>query len=159
VSIEIVEAKDSNVPDMVELWREFMDHHKDIDPRFPMREDAHVSFEQHLRELMRAENTLILVALDESRAVGFSISQANEYPPIWVEREKYGFIDTMAITADHRRQGIGEQMLDRMFEWFALHGIDRIELTVAARNQVGYSFWRKHDFHDFAHRLYMQRGR
>ena len=157
MSIEIVEAKGSHVPDMVELWIEFMDHHKDIDPRFPVRDDAHIGFEQHLRELMGAENTLVLVALDDGRAVGFSISQVNSYPPIWVERDKYGFIDTMAIMADYRRQGIGEQMLDRIFEWFASQDIDRIELTVAAKNQVGYSFWRKHDFRDFAHRLYLDR--
>ncbi|UCB43309.1 MAG: GNAT family N-acetyltransferase [Dehalococcoidales bacterium] len=158
MSIEIVEATESHIPDIVELWKEFMDHHKDIDPRFPAREDAHVSFEQHIRELMGTEDTLVLVALDESRVVGFSISQVNSYPPIWVESDKHGFIDTMAITADYRRKGIGEHMLGRIFESFASHGIDRIELTVAARNEVGYSFWRKHGFKDFSHRLYLQRG-
>ncbi|HEY32688.1 MAG TPA: hypothetical protein G4O10_06245 [Dehalococcoidia bacterium] len=49
MSIEIVEATESHIPDIVELWREFMDHHKDIDPRLPMREDAYIGFEQHLR--------------------------------------------------------------------------------------------------------------
>jgi ribosomal protein S18 acetylase RimI-like enzyme len=157
VAIEIARATETHVPDMVELWKEFMDHHKDFDPRFPMREDDHTGFGQHLRELMGAEETLVLVALDESRAVGFSISQVNRYPPIWVERETYGFIDTMAITSDYRRQGIGEQMLDRIFEWFALQDIDRIELSVSARNQAGYSFWRKHGFKDFIHRLYLDK--
>jgi len=157
VSIEIAEATESHVPDMVELWREFMDHHKDIDPRFPVREDAYIGFEQHLRELMGAVDTLVLAALDESRTVGFSVSQANRYAPIWVERETYGFIDTVAITADYRRHGIGEQMLDRIFEWFTSRDIDRIELTVSVRNQVGYSFWRKHGFKDFMHRLYLDK--
>ena len=108
MAIEIARATESHIPDIVELWREFMDHHKDIDPRFPVKEDAHLGFEQHLREQMDAEDTLVMVALDESRVVGFSISQVQEYAPIWVEREKYGFIDTMAITADYRRHGIGE---------------------------------------------------
>ena len=157
MAIEIVEATESYVPDMVELWKEFMYHHKDFDPRFPMRADAHISFEQHLREQMEAEDALVMVALDKRQVVGFSISQVNKYPPIWVEREAYGSIDTMAITADYRRKGVGEQMLGRIFEWFAAQDIDRIELSVAARNQVGYSFWRKHGFRDFAHRLYLDR--
>ena len=105
----------------------------------------------------RAEDTLVMVALDESRVVGFSVSQINKYAPIWVERETYGFIDTIAITSDYRRQGIGEQMLDRIFEWFASRDIDRIELSVSASNQVGYSFWRKHGFRDFMHRLYLDK--
>ncbi|HEY32687.1 MAG TPA: GNAT family N-acetyltransferase [Dehalococcoidia bacterium] len=108
---------------------------------------------------MGGEDTLVLVALDKNRAIGFSISQVNKYAQIWVERETYGYIDTMVITADYRRKGIGEQMLDRIFEWFASQDIYMIELTVAARNQVGYSFWGKHGFRDFAHRLYLQRGR
>jgi ribosomal protein S18 acetylase RimI-like enzyme len=157
VAIEIIKATESHVPDTVELWREFMDFHKDIDPRFPMREDAHVSFEQHIREQMEAEDTLVTVALDESRVVGYSVSKVNRYPPIWGERETYGYIDAMAITSDYRRKNIGEQMLGRIFEWFASQDIDRIELSVSARNRVGYSFWRKHGFKDFAHRLYLDR--
>lgn len=157
MAIEIIKATESHIPDIVQLWVEFMDHHKDIDPRFPAREDAHISYEQHLREQMEAENTLVLVALDENRVVGYSVSQVNKYPPIWVDREKYGFIDTMGITADYRRKGVGEQILDRIFEWFSSQDIDRIELMVAARNQVGYSFWKKHGFRDFMHELYLDR--
>jgi ribosomal protein S18 acetylase RimI-like enzyme len=155
--MEIVVARDSHVPGMVALWKEFMDFHKNIDPRFPVREDAHIGFEKHLRGLMATEDTLALVALDESRVAGFSVSQVDRYAPIWVEREMYGFIDTMAVSSGHRRQGIGEQMLARILEWFESRGIDRVELSVSARNEVGYSFWRKHGFRDFMHRLYLQR--
>jgi GNAT superfamily N-acetyltransferase len=157
VSIEIVKATEAHIPDIVELWIEFMEHHQDIDPRFPMREDAPVGFEQHIREIIETENTLVLVALNENRVIGFSISQVDKYPPIWVERETYGFIDTMAITSDYRRQGVGKQMLGRIFEWFAAQDIGRVELSVSARNQVGYSFWRKHGFKEFIHRLYLDR--
>ena len=157
MEIEIIEATESHVSDIVELWREAMDFHRDIDSRYTLREGASEHYEKHLRELMEAEDTLVLVAIDEMRTVGFSISQVNKHPPIWVEREKYGFIDTMAITADYRRRGIGEQMLGKMFEWRASRGIGMIELSVAARNQVGYSFWRKHGFRDFMHRLYLDR--
>ena len=157
MAIEITKATESHIPDIVNLWIEFMEHHQNIDPRFPAREDAHVSYEQHLREQMGAENTLVLVALDGSRVVGYSVSQVSKYPPIWVEREKFGFIDTMGITADYRRKGVGEQMLNKIFEWFSSQEIDRIELMVAAQNQVGYSFWRKHGFRDFMHELYLDR--
>ena len=157
VSTEIAMAEERHIPGIAEAWKEFMDFHRDIDPRFPMRENAQISFEKHLRDLMEAEDTLILVALDESKAVGFSISQVRKYAPIWVERETYGFIDTMAMTSDYRRKGIGEQMLGRIHEWFASRDIDMIELSVSAKNQVGYSFWTKHGFRDHMHRLYLQR--
>jgi len=48
-------------------------------------------------------------------------------------------------------------MLNMIFGWFTSRDIDRIELSVSARNQTGYSFWRKHGFKDFVHRLYLDR--
>jgi len=122
-----------------------------------MRKDAHLNFEKHLRELMESEDNLILVALDKNHIIGFSTSRIAKYPPVW-ERENYGALDTMAVTLDYRRQGIGERMLAKILEWFASRNIDRIELSVAAKNQVGYSFWRKHGFKDYMHRLYLDRG-
>jgi ribosomal protein S18 acetylase RimI-like enzyme len=157
MAIDIVRATESHIPDIVELWIEFMEHHKDIDPRFPMKDDAHTGYEQHLTEQMEVENTLVLVALDESRVVGYSVSLVNKYPPIWVERQTYGFIDTMVIKSDYRRRGVGEQMLNRIFEWLTSRDTDMVELSVSARNLIGYSFWKKHGFRDYIHRLYLDR--
>lgn len=156
MEVKIAVATDSHVPEIVEVWKEFMDFHKDVDPRFPMRKDAHLNFEKHLRELMESEDNLILVALDKNQVVGFSTSRIAKYTPVW-ERETYGYVDTMAVTSDYRRKGIGERMLAKILEWFESRNIDRIELSVAARNQIGYSFWRKHGFKDYTHHLYLDR--
>ena len=71
----------------------------------------------------------------------------------------YGDVDAIAklLHKIARRKGIGEQMLGRIFEWFTSRHVDMIELSVSARNQVGYSFWRKHGFGDYIHRLYLNR--
>ncbi len=155
--MEIIEATDSHIPEIVQVWKEFMDFHKDIDPRFPMSKNAHLNWEKYLRDLMDSEDALVLIALDKSRVVGFSISQISKYPPIF-KRETYGSIDSIAVKSEYRRKRIGEQMLTKIYEWFASRNIDRIELSVAARNRVGYSFWKKHGFQDFMHRLYLERG-
>ena len=155
--MEITVATESHVPEIIEIWQEFMDFHKDIDPRFPVRENAHLSFEKHLRDLMKSEDTLVLVALDKGCVVGFSDSQIKKYPPIW-ERETYGVISSMVVQSNYRRQGIGERMLDKIYDWFESRNIARIELSVAARNQIGNSFWKKHGFQDYIHRLYLEKG-
>ena len=152
--MEIKLATQSHIPEIVKLWQEFMVHHEDIDPRFPMRKDAPSNFEKYLRELMQSEENLVLVALDNDRVIGFATCCISEYTPIW-ELERYGSIDSIAIQSSYRRRGIGEQMLAKIYEWFKLQDVDRIELSVAARNQTGYSFWIKHGFRDFSHRLYV----
>ena len=110
--MEIIEAAESHIPQIVELWIEFMAHHKDIDPRFPMRKEAPASFEKHLVEFMNSKDTLTLVTLDKEYVVGFSMSRMNSYAPIW-ERESYGTIDTITVQSAYRRKGAGERAIDR----------------------------------------------
>lgn len=155
--MEITVAKDAHIPGIVEVWKELMDFHMDIDPRFTRSENGHISFEKHLRDMIGSEDTHILVALDNNTVVGFSICQIGKHPPVF-EHETYGLISDMAVKSDYRRRGIGERMLTKIYKWFESRNINRIELSVAARNQVGYSFWKKHGFRDYMHRLYLNKG-
>ncbi|MFC1947227.1 GNAT family N-acetyltransferase [Chloroflexota bacterium] len=154
--IEILPVEDSHIPGILKLWEEFMDFHEDIDPRFPMRDDAQSSFKEHLKNKIDKKESHVLTAMDNGNLIGFGIAEISSYPPIF-QRETYGIIDTMVVSADFRRKGIGEKILSSIFEWFESFNIHRIELSVAALNQVGYSFWRKHGFKDYVHRLYLDR--
>jgi ribosomal protein S18 acetylase RimI-like enzyme len=73
-----------------------------------------------------------------------------------MKRKKYGYVHDVFITASYRRRGIGEKMYAKILEWFHSKDIDRVELQVIARNQVAYSFWKKHGFTDFQNTLYRQ---
>ena len=154
--MQIIQAEHKHIPEIVGIWTEFMDFHKDFDSRFPMRKNAHLSFDSHLRELMKSENNVVYVALDNNCVVGFATCSVNRYAPIW-EREKYGSIDTLAVESSYRRKGIGEQMLTKIYEWFDAQDIDRIELSLAMKNQVARSFWRKHGFQENILHLYLDR--
>ena len=132
-----------------------MDYHKKLDSLFTRRENAHLNFEKYIKELIKSDNTQVLVALDKQDVVGYSISLIQFYPPVFKQRT-YGLINDLAIKTTHRRKGLGEQMLSKMFQWFKSHGLDRIELRVSMRNKIGYSFWKKHGFKDYKHLLYLR---
>jgi len=153
--IEIVRAEEKHIPEIVRLWEEFMDFHKDIDPRFPMRKDAPLIWGKHLATLMTSDDTHILVALGGGHAVGFSISMLDKYPPIF-QRETCGFIAAVAITAAYRRKGVGQKMLVEILAWFRSKGVERVELTTTAQNAVASSFWQKQGFKIYMHRLYRE---
>jgi GNAT superfamily N-acetyltransferase len=153
--IQIVRAEEKRIPQIVKLWEEFMDFHKDIDPRFPMRKDAPLIWGKHLATLMNSEDTHVLVALDGGRAVGFSISMLDKYPPVF-QRETCGFIAAMAITATCRRKGVGQKMVVEILAWFRSKGVERVELTTTAQNAVASSFWQKQGFKIYMHRLYRE---
>ncbi len=151
--VEITTVTEAHVPQIVELWQEFMAFHKDLDPRFPLLAEAPASYEKYFREQMQSPDWLVLVALEGDAVVGLTVAQIAKYPPIF-QRETCGYISEMVVRGDRRRKGIGERLLAMAFDWFQSQGIDRVELSVAARNPVGYPFWRKHGFRDYVHRLY-----
>ena len=154
--IEIVRAEERHISDIDKLWLEFMRFHQDIDPIFTPRDGAVPNFEEdQVRRLMKSEDGLVLVALDEGQVVGYSLSEIKG-PMKGYKLEKFGAVGHVAVTAHYRRRGIGEEILREILKWFQSRNIDRVELEVLAKNPVAYSFWKKHGFTDYRHRLYRQ---
>jgi len=152
--MDMISATDSEVPGMVEVWKEFMDFHSHIDPYFARTEEGSSKFEEWLRSLMKSDNALVLVAKEDGQVTAYSLSQICKRHPLFKEVD-YGYIYDLAVKSEYRRRGIGKQMLKRILEWFESHHIDRIELMVLAKNQIGYSFWKKHGFEVVAHCMFL----
>jgi len=154
--MRILIAKDKHIPEIIELWKEVMDIHKNIDTHWSRREDGHIIYEKLLRESLASEDAIVLVAVEKGQIIGYSRSWIGKPPPT-LEQDVYGFISDMAVTAEYHRMGTGKLLLDKTLEWFYSRNINRIELSVAARNLTGYSFWKKHGFQDYSHRLYLEK--
>ena len=155
-TLEIVPADTTHIREILEVWKEFMDFHKDIDPVFARSKDGHITMGEHLHDLIQSEEAQVLVALDKGHVVAYSIAEIHNRPPVFQYRA-YGAISDLAVKSDYRRRGIGEKLLHTMFAWFESHSMDRIELRVASKNEVGYSFWKKHGFQDYMHTLRLYR--
>ncbi len=155
VLMEIVKAEEKHIPEIIDLWEEFSKFHEPFDPRFPMVDNVLTGYEENIRSLVAAEDTRILAALDKGRVVGYAVVQIRKSSPAW-KREKYGYVEEMAVTASSRRKGIGGKLLQEILNWFKAENIDMIELSVASKNRIGYSFWEKHGFRDYLHHLYLK---
>jgi ribosomal protein S18 acetylase RimI-like enzyme len=87
--------------------------------------------------------------------IGYSLAEVH-VPNPGFRREKYGYIDDAAVTASHRRKGIGQMMLVEITKCFQSKNIHRVELGIVARNQVAYSFWHKQGFEVYMQTLYKE---
>ena len=158
MKVRIKLAGEEHIPGVVEVWKDFMDFHQAKDPFFTRKKGAEKEFSNYFREVISSDHTHALVAtVNGEKVVGFSISAIKQHPPVFTDT-KYGEIIDLAIHDDYRRQGIGEEMLKIIFEWFDAHDATRIELRVAAKNMIGYSFWEKHGFVEYLHVLYFERS-
>jgi ribosomal protein S18 acetylase RimI-like enzyme len=153
--MEIINADESHISEIVGLWIEFMDFHRDCDPLFTRAADAHLRFEEYVKDLMTKDTTQILVAVDRGEVIAYSISWIAERPPVFQDRV-LGFISDLGVKSTRRRKGIGTQMLERILNWFESQGIHRIDLRVAAKNRAALSFWHRRGFRPSAHTMYLR---
>jgi hypothetical protein len=68
--MEIIIARESHIPEIINLWEEFARFHEPFDPRYPMKDDVRSGYEIHLREEMAKDDTKVLVALDNDIVFG-----------------------------------------------------------------------------------------
>jgi ribosomal protein S18 acetylase RimI-like enzyme len=154
--IEIVEAQEKHVSAISRLWLEFIEFHANIEPVFAPGEEAEEGVKEELvRPLMKSEDGLVLVVLDNGQAVGYIIAKIEE-PPRGSKRKEYGYINHLAVTESYRRTGIGERLYGEVLKWFQSRGIDRIELEITTKNSTSAAFWKKQGFTDFQRRLFRE---
>lgn len=150
--MQIVAATESHIPGIIELWKEFSDYHRNMDPIYARSEDGPSNFGDYVKGLLDSDDSQVLVAMDSGKAVAYSIARIVKRPPVFRDIE-YGFISDLGVKSEYRRKGLGAQILNGIFEWLESREIDRIELLVLAKNEIGVSFWKKHGFEVFLYRM------
>ncbi len=153
--VRILEAREEHVPQIVEVWKGFVDLHAERDPVFTRCREGHLNFASWVRELIASPDAQVLVALEDGDIVGYALTMEKVYPPVY-ERTTYGEVTDMAVMEGHRRHGIGTALLERVREWCRERGLDRIELRMMPTNPMAAAFWRKHGFLDYIHVMYRE---
>ena len=76
-----------------------------------------------------------LVAEVQGKIVGFAYGYFKEVPEQVLERwraKKVGYLELMAVAADHRRRGIGESLIAKLLAEFKKAGADMVLLDCPA---------------------------
>jgi ribosomal protein S18 acetylase RimI-like enzyme len=149
----IRKGKETDLPSIKEIFKEFVQLHVEIDPCFKKIDQHDEIFTRYILNNLKNEKTNVLVAELDGVVVGYSIGQIQERPPIY-EQCLCGHIDNMAVLAECRRKGIGEKLFQEIKSWFRSQGIERIELFVAIKNEESINFWRKMGFEPYLEHMY-----
>ena len=154
--IIVRQARQADVPQILELWKELMDFHSARDGHFVRAEDGHERYGEFISECITADDACVWVA-EEKRAdklVAHCLAMIAEYPPVFIHR-RYGMIYDLAVTAAHRRRGLGQRLVDKVAAWFIERDITRIEVQFTTTNEVSGAFWtKKVGFQPFLIRAY-----
>ena len=151
--IKIKRAKPQDVEHICDLWKEFMDFHRERDRIFTRSFDGHKKFATFISDHMSKDTSSVLVAECHKEIIGYCLAWIGKYPAVF-EIQEYGYISDLAVTEVWRRQGIGRKLLEEAQKWFFERNIHRLELRVLSANDLSASFWKKMDFITYTEMLY-----
>ncbi len=141
-SITVRRMKANEIPRVAQLWREMMEYHISLDPRFELAVGSNEAYEEYLRTTMAGYDSAVFVAELDGKVVGYTIAMILSNPAVFA-LERYGFISEMGVDKRFQRRGIGQQMGEQARRWLKRRGITVMQLNVSPRNEKGYSFWKK----------------
>ena len=91
------------------------------------------------------EGKLVLVAEDESQAIGYAFGE--------IAPNGYAHVNIVYVVPERRRQGVTKALLAEFATRAREGGAGHLTLDVATRNRVGQEVWRRLGFTDWARRL------
>lgn len=153
--VEIIEAAEKHIPGITALWMNFNYLNSSIEPYDTKTNNTIEKIENQTKHMINSGDALVLVAVDGTSVVGYSISAI--MPPA-LKTGATGQIYDITVAADYRGRGITREMLEKTKEWFKGRHIRRIELNVIARKVVGTLFWQKHGFVEHGQVLSLDTG-
>jgi ribosomal protein S18 acetylase RimI-like enzyme len=145
--VEIRLCSKAHVPELVELWREYLVDQGD-DPLF-----AHLDldgstegFTRILEGYLKKEPGGFLVALEGQEVVGFAVSFGDAFGPNYVTRKKIGHIQAVHVKRSRRRKGVASRLVDASISYLRSRGCSIIIAEADEQNSASVGMLEKQGF-------------
>lgn len=148
MDIEIRRAKSNDLPQMVELWKQLMGFHQELDSTYKLLPDAVERWTKYIESKFDDDEWRVLVAERKGRIVGYTAAAVQEYPPVF-ESPQHGFLQEVAVLCEFRRQGIGRSLVDAAVEWLGSQGVPETTVRIDERNPASKALFAGAGFEPF----------
>jgi GNAT superfamily N-acetyltransferase len=140
-SYTIRPARTSDQDRLVQLLLALQNHVEAANPElWQMRSEARRNLKGQIAGRLKAENSCALVAEhDEDGVVGVIFGRIivnNRYIP-----SRAGQVDQVFVCTEHRRGGVGSQLVAMLCRFFATEDVDDLSLRYVTGNQEAARFW------------------
>lgn len=121
------------------LWHELREHHAGLPT--PWREEFLASnFEKRKAGLIAKSpgGLLVLLATTPDAVVGYCVCS--------IDVDRRGEIDSVFVTASHRRRGVGDQLMTHAMKWFAEREAKPVIVSILAGNDDAIRLYERFGF-------------
>ena len=153
--ILVLKATEQDIPQIVELWNQLMDLHKELDPVFSRRIGGEEVFTEFVKGNIAGEDACVVVAHVGSEIVGYCQAKILKYPPV-LETAQVVELHDCFVREDMRGRGIGCKLVDAIRDWCCNKGLSRVEVRHSTRNPGAGEFWIKMGFKPYLKTLFLE---
>ena len=123
-------AKLQDLPTLLEFEQKIIATERPMDPT--LIQNQVISY-YPIKDYIDANHTEVLVATDAMQIVGSIYGQIRPRKDFF-QTSQLGYIGFMYVRKSHRGQGVSEQLITAITQWFKRQGITEITLHVYAKN-------------------------
>lgn len=153
-NIVIKKAKKEDIFQVIKLQSSLIRFHKKTSPK---SEDlygkksklASPIFKKFVQKHLQSKNSLILIAYDNKKPIGYCFSFVKENIPIY-KIKKYGYISDIYVGKKYRGKFLGKMLIDITKKFFKKKKIKFIELSVRSFNKEAIRFYQKYSFKEYS---------
>ena len=155
MTVNVREAEEKDIVEIVALWKDFMVMLPQINPHYWKTIDGADAFSIYLSNNLVSSDVLVTVAeKNEVGLVGFSLALV-EILPEWFGSEQIGLIRYQSVSKKFRGKGVGHAMTNYIIEWFRSKSISRIEVYVL-KGLPASEYWSQIGFKEFMDRRFLE---
>ncbi len=109
-------------------------------------DDFKFQIKNWLQQVSNQPASLIIIALKDDQAVGFIMGMVEPQTNQFSRYKLHGLIQALYVNPNHRRQGIGQQLVEQLEMAFIEHRVPYCDLSYHPKNITARKFWKKLGF-------------
>ena len=145
LDMKIRVATIEDIPQMVALWYQLMNVHKDHHLAFVAKENGSELVAEEIKNRIETPNCCFFLAIVEDQVAGFISCSVRKAQKVMIYNKR-GYVAETVVGQEFRGNGIGEKLFKRAEDWFKEEGADHIELQVSLKNDGAFNFWENQGF-------------
>lgn len=134
IEIKAIDLNDINT--IKALWESLNAHHLLISTNFKQFYTG-FTFEKRIESLSKRERLVTFVAQNSGDNIGYCIASVDDLA---------GEIDSIFVQAQHRRTGVGSELIILALQWLENQGCATIRVGIAQGNEAALDFYRRFGF-------------
>jgi len=153
--LSIREAGLEDIPQIVEMWVEFLKQHdkivlganKRLAPYVLRKKSAAKNYGEFLQERMGSGGVVFIAELG-GKTAGYSLVFAKDEIPIF-EIETYGYISDLYVKEEFRGKGVSSSLKEAAVAWCKKKGLKHISIALYPDNKFAHDLYNKWGFFDY----------